>query len=31
MTWSPVSYGLCLGGSTEEVQNLLIKMYLKVD
>ena len=30
MTWSPVSLGLCLGGTTEEVQNLLVRMYMKV-
>ncbi len=30
MTWSPVSLGLCLGGTTEEIQNLLVRMHLKV-
>ena len=30
MTWSPVSYGLCLGGPTESVQTLFIKLYQKV-
>jgi len=30
MTWSPPGFGLCLGGTNEEVQNLLTKLCLKV-